>query len=189
MGGTFDPIHLGHLRAAECARDALGLELVLFVPSGIPPHRSRPASPALDRFAMVCLATAGHDGFSVSDAELTRAGPSYTVDTVRGLLRDRPGDSISVIVGSDTFPEMWTWKDPKTLFSLCSVAVVLRPGCTRRPIGARRGGPGPRVLRVPGPALPVAATTIRRRVREGRSVRYLVPDAVAEYIGKRGLYR
>ncbi len=190
LGGTFDPVHLGHLRAAESAREALALDRVLFVPSKEPPHRGRPASSALDRFAMVSLATAAHSAFVVSDLELLRDGPSFTVDTVRLLLEGGGAGSVVIIVGSDTFPEMGRWKDPEELFALCAVAVVGRPGS---PIPSPRdcGGTGrqPDVSRVEGPALPVSATTIRQRVREGHSVRYLVPDGVAQYIAKRGLYR
>jgi nicotinate-nucleotide adenylyltransferase len=187
MGGTFDPIHLGHLRAAETARDALGLDRVAFVPAGVPPHRGTPLSAALDRYAMVCLATAGHAHFVPSDFEIRREGPSFTVDTVAALLAEAPQDTITVIVGSDTFPEMPTWRDPARLFSLAEVAVVDRPGCPESalhplPAGARG------VRRVSGPGLAVSATAVRERVRRGESVRYLVPETVADYIAKRRLY-
>jgi nicotinate-nucleotide adenylyltransferase len=189
LGGTFDPIHLGHLRAAENAREALGLERVAFVPAGQPPHRARPASPALDRFAMVSLATAGHPAFVAWDVELRRDGPSYTVDTVSRVLDERPSDVVVVIVGADTYPEMATWREPERLFALCTVAVVARPGESATGSPLRAPFPGARgVESVPGPALPVSSTEIRQRVRDGRSVRYLVPDAVADYIAKRGLY-
>jgi nicotinate-nucleotide adenylyltransferase len=183
LGGTFDPIHLGHLRAAENAREALELDEVMFVPSASPPHRRAPLSSALDRFAMVALATAAHPRFVASDVELRRDGPSYTADTLGGL--ERAGDDLFLIVGSDTFGEMETWKDPERIFASCTVAVAERPGApdtTAPPRGAR-------VQRVAGPGLPVSATEVRRRVREGKSVRYLVPEAVADYIAKRGLYR
>jgi nicotinate-nucleotide adenylyltransferase len=187
MGGTFDPIHLGHLRAAESAREALGLDHVAFVPAGVPPHREAPLSAALDRYAMVCLATAGHARFVPSDFEIRREGKSFTVDTVAALLEAAPSDTITVIVGSDTFPEMPTWREPARLFSLAEVAVVDRPGeeevsVPPLPAGARG------VVRVKGPALAVSATAVRERVRRGESVRYLVPEPVAEYIAKRGLY-
>jgi nicotinate-nucleotide adenylyltransferase len=187
LGGTFDPIHLGHLRAAENAREALALDQVVFVPAGSPPHRSQPLSSSLDRFAMVALATAFHPAFVTSDVELAREGPSYTADTLAELRRSRPTDALFLIVGSDTFPEMQTWKDPERLFAMCTVAVADRPGTENAP-PARSGSSG-RVERVPGCGLPISATEVRRRVREGLSVRYLVPDAVADYIAKRGLYR
>ena len=188
FGGTFDPIHLGHLRAAENALEALGLDRVAFVPAAVPPHRTEPLSSALDRYAMTALATAGHPRFAVSDVELAREGPSYTVDTVAGLRRERPEDEVFVIVGSDTFPEMVTWKEHARLRSLCTVAVVSRPGERAVPGGAAGAG-DPGVARVEGPGLPISASEIRERVRQRRSVRYLVTDAVADYIEKRALYR
>ena len=187
MGGTFDPIHLGHLRAAENAREALSLDRVAFLPSGAPPHRTSPLSSALDRFAMVCLATAAHPQFLAWDTEVRRPGPSYTVDTVTAILEERPGDAFVMIVGSDTYPEMAGWREPERLFGLCTVAVVDRPGDAADvpppPFRAAKG-----VTRVGGPGLAISATAIRERVRCGASVRYLVPDAVSDYIAKRGLY-
>ena len=188
LGGTFDPIHLGHLRAAENAREALRLDEVLFVPSGSPPHRRAPLSSALDRFAMVALATATHGGFVPSDLELRREGPSYTADTLGALHESGPADLLFLIVGSDTFPEMETWKDPDRIFASCTVAVADRPGAAPPEVPPRRGTPA-KVERVAGPGLAVSATEVRRRVRDGLSVRYLVPDPVADYIAKRGLYR
>jgi nicotinate-nucleotide adenylyltransferase len=188
MGGTFDPIHLGHLRAAENAREALGLDLVAFLPSAVPPHRAAPLTAATDRFAMACLATAGHPQFVAWDTELKRPGPSYTVETVEALQAARPGDSFVLIVGSDTWPEMRTWREPDRLMGLCTVAVVERPGepfpsPLAAPLPSARG-----VVRVDGPSLPIAATVIRERAQRGESIRYLVPDLVADYIAKRGLY-
>ncbi len=187
LGGTFDPIHLGHLRAAETAREGLELELVAFVPAGMPPHRSGRLASALDRFAMVCLASVGHPHFVVWDTEVKRPGPSYTVDTLAALRAERPDDQLVLVVGSDTWPEMTGWREPERLFALAEVAVVDRPGQPARalasPFPSARG-----VARVQGPGLAVSATSVRERVRRGESVRYLVPDAVAEYIAKKGLY-
>ena len=190
FGGTFDPIHLGHLRAAENALEYLELDRVAFIPAGTPPHRAEPSSSPLDRFAMTALATAGHPRFAASDVELRRDGPSYTVDTVAGLRKESPEAEVFVIVGSDTFPEMATWKEHERLMALCTVAVVARPG-EERAVGDRpaAGGPAPRVARVEGPGLDISASAIRGRVRERKSIRYLVPDAVADYIAKRALYR
>jgi nicotinate-nucleotide adenylyltransferase len=187
LGGTFDPIHLGHLRAAETAREGLDLELVAFVAAGVPPHRSGRLASALDRFAMVCLATASHPHFVVWDTEVKRPGPSYTVDTLATLRAERPVDELVLVVGSDTWPEMTGWREPERLFELAEVAVVDRPGQLARdlapPFPSARG-----TARVEGPGLDVSATSIRERVRRGESVRYLVPDAVAEYVAKKGLY-
>lgn len=182
MGGTFDPIHLGHLCAAEAAREALALDRVLFVPSHVPPHRG-PVTASLDRYAMVCLATAGCSGFIPSDLELQREGPSYTVDTLKALSLAQPADAFVLIVGSDTYPEMAAWRNPEGIFSRCSVAVVERTGSQDAGAPVRPG-----VLRVPGPGLDVSATAIRQRLRDGKSVRFLVPENVRDYITKRGLY-
>ena len=186
MGGTFDPIHLGHLRAAENAREALGLDRVLFVPAARPPHRPGPIASALDRFAMTALATSDHRPFEASDVELLRSGPSYTIDTIDDFLAKQSG-SLCLIVGSDTFVEMTGWKDAARIFASCQVAVVPRPGesgsASVPPFAEAQG-----VSLVPGPTLDISATAVRARVREGRSVRYLVPAGVAEYLAKRGLY-
>jgi nicotinate-nucleotide adenylyltransferase len=182
LGGTFDPIHLGHLRAAETAREGLGLERVAFVPAGVPPHRGAPQASAIDRYAMAALATACQPAFVVSDMELCREGPSYTVDTLRAWRRARPEDELVLLLGSDAYAEMSGWREVDALRALCEVAVLARPGEAREP-----GGTG--ALRLAGPALDVSSSEIRSRVAQGRSVRYLVPEAVADYITKRGLYR
>jgi nicotinate-nucleotide adenylyltransferase len=186
-GGTFDPIHLGHLRAAETAREGLGLDLVAFLPAAVPPHRHAPPRDAADRLEMARLATASHPRFEAWDAELRRPGPSYTVETVAALLSERPSDSFVLVVGADTWPEMTSWREPQRLLSLVEVAVVDRPGYDGPAPGAPF--PGARgVTHVEGPSLPISATTIRELARQGRSVRYLVPDAVADYILERRLY-
>jgi nicotinate-nucleotide adenylyltransferase len=187
MGGSFDPIHLGHLRAAETAREELGLELLAFVPAGVPPHRAACLAPAIDRFAMSCLAMAGHPHFVTWDIELRRAGPSYTVDTLATLRAELPKDDLVLVVGSDTWPEMTAWREPERLFSLVAVAVVGRPGQpVRDPKPPFPGGRG--VVCIEGPTLAISATSVRERVRRGASVRYLVPDPVADYVAKRRLY-
>jgi nicotinate-nucleotide adenylyltransferase len=189
MGGTFDPIHLGHLRAAENAREGLGLDEVRFLPAQIPPHRAAPASSARDRYAMVALATALHPRFLPDDLELRREGPSYTADTIARVRDERPDDEVVLIVGSNTYPELSTWKDHDRLLRMCTVAVAARPD-DGRPDRDVEGAPSPEgVRRVPGPGLAVSATEVRRRVKEGLSIRYLVPETVADYIAKRGLYR
>jgi nicotinate-nucleotide adenylyltransferase len=182
MGGTFDPIHLGHLRAAETAREVLQLDQVLFVPAGQPPHRDAPQASPQHRFAMVGLAAAEHSRFVASDVELRREGPSYTVDTLGALRTSCPADELVLIVGSDTFPEMSGWRDAERVFALSEVAVVTRPG-------AGTPAPAARVKSVSGPSLEVSASAIRELLRQGKSVRYLVPATVADYIEQRGLYR
>jgi nicotinate-nucleotide adenylyltransferase len=187
FGGTFDPVHLGHLRAAESAREALGLDLVAFLPSAVPPHRATSSS-AADRLAMTRLATTPNPRFESWDAELRREGPSYTVDTVAALAGERPEDCFLLLVGADTWPEMPSWREPERLFSLVEVAVAERPGAPPlelvAPFASARG-----VRRIDGPGLAISATAVRERVRRGQSVRYLVPDAVGDYIAERGLYR
>jgi nicotinate-nucleotide adenylyltransferase len=183
FGGTFDPIHLGHLRAAETAREAAGLDQVVFVPAARSPYKGDPVSPALDRYAMVALATAAHDAFVPVDLELMREPPSYTVDTVRALRAARPEDVLFLIVGSDSVGELPTWRESAHILAECTVLAVARAGEAAPPPSALD------VMWVEGPALPVSATDVRRRVRDGRSIRFLVPDPVADYIAKRGLYR
>ncbi|MGE0452913.1 MAG: nicotinate-nucleotide adenylyltransferase [Vicinamibacteria bacterium] len=183
LGGTFDPVHLGHLRAAESAREALELDRVLLMPAGAPPHKPSPQASRFDRFAMAALAAAGYPAIVASSLELEREGPSYTVDTVRALRG--PETRAFLIVGSDTWPEMAAWREAKALLEEIGLAVVGRPG------EAAPAGPdcalGVRLIEEPG--LPISASDLRRRAAQGRSLRGLVPDAVADYIQKRGLYR
>lgn len=191
LGGTFDPIHLGHLRAGESACETLDLGEVIFVPSSQPPHRSDPSASALDRYAMVCLATAENPRFVVSSLELDRDGPSYTMETVVAIRASRPGDTLVLIVGSDAFPEMVRWKQAAELFASCEVAVVDRPGAPN-PAGAPAPPPFAEVRglrRVEGTLLPISASHVRQLAREGKSIRYLVPGPVASFVAKRGLYR
>jgi nicotinate-nucleotide adenylyltransferase len=185
MGGTFDPIHLGHLRAAESAREALGLASVLFVPSHTPPHRRAPGCAPHHRHAMAALATCGHPGFVVSDLEIRRAGPSYTVDTLGELHQQRPGHELVLIVGSDNLAEIPQWKQPERLRELCRFAVVTRPGVARATVPEALAGS---VECIDGPTLEVSSSAVRARLRERKSVRFLVPDGVADYIEKLGLY-
>jgi nicotinate-nucleotide adenylyltransferase len=187
LGGTFDPIHLGHLRAAENARESLALDRVYFVPAHTPPHRGGPGASPLDRYAMVALAVAGHPAFVASAAEIERRGPTYTVDTIHFFREAHRDCELYLIVGADTFPEMATWREAERLFAACKVAVVPRPGPERpAPVAPFPGALG--VAEVAGEGLPLSATLIRQRLLARASVRYLVPDAVADYIEKRGLY-
>jgi len=197
LGGTFAPVDVGHLMIAEDVRETLGLERVLFLPAGIPPHKpDRPITPAPHRVAMIELAIAGNPAFELSRLEVDRAGPSYAVDTLELLASDvraRGGEpDLTFIVSAEAFVELPTWRDPARLLSLCRMAVVPRAG---------RGSPGAawldahipgsqeRVIFLDGPNLDLSATRIRRRVAAGRSIRYLVPDAVIAYIADHALYR
>lgn len=192
FGGSFNPIHYGHLLLADEVLEALGLDRILFVPAAVPPHKS-PAylAPAEDRFAMVRLATAGHPRFEVSDLELRRAGPSYTVDTLEAL--GIPPADLFLIVGSETFLDFLTWRAPRRIAELARLVVVPRVGSAFDPDGAaaqkvvREIGQEPLIVRAA--SLPISASDLRRRVRAGRSVAYRLPDAVIAHIRARGLYR
>ncbi len=192
MGGTFDPPHYGHLAAAEEVRYRLGLDLVVWVPAGTPPHKAASeVSPARDRLAMLEAAVAGNPCFRISRVELLREGPSYTVDTLRELGRQYSECRLVFIVGSDEFAALHTWHRPERLTEHAELAVMVRSGVevdfdlTERAVPSIVG----RYVRVPVPDLPMSSSDLRQRVREGLPIRYLVPDAVREYIEAHGLYR
>jgi nicotinate-nucleotide adenylyltransferase len=211
LGGTFNPIHLGHLVLAEAFRERLALDRVLFVPVGVPPHKPPEGlvSP-LHRYAMVSLAVAGHPGFVACPVEVERTGPSYSVHTVETLAGDWPGARLFFLMGSDTFLDLPTWRTPERLGAFATLAVGYRAGsafdpegATARGVLARLGRPGWR--RVPPVAaetlapgecalvetrsVDVSAREIRERLGAGESARYQVPLAVAEYIAAHHLYR
>jgi len=197
MGGTFDPIHVGHLAVAEEARDALGLERIVFIPAGQPPHKTASeVSPAADRLAMVELAIAGNSSFELSRLEIDRPGPSFTVDTVAALIErgaaDRRTPDLTLILSAETFADLPTWHEPGRLLATVRVAVVPREGYPAPDPGwLARNLPGQedRVDFLEGPRLGLSSTALRERVARGRSIRYLVPDAVAAYIAEHRLYR
>ena len=191
FGGTFDPPHLGHLALAECAREQLRLDRVLFVPAGTPPHkRGRQLSSARSRVAMTRLAVRGQAAFAVSTLEVRRRGPSLTLDTLRHLHAGFPGARIYLLMGADSLDDFRFWHEPRAIAALATLAVARRPraGGTRRRTrsGARRGA---RVVQLDNPVLELSSSDIRARARAGRSVRYLVPDAVAAYLARHRLYR
>ncbi len=199
MGGSFDPIHLGHLAAAEEAREALGLERVLFVPAGVPPHKpGGTVASVADRVAMVEVAIAGNPAFELSRLEVDRPGPSFTADTVDALATDarRLGRApdLTVILSAETFRDLPTWHEPARLLRSARIAVVPRAGypATDPEWIAGLSGEVPdledRVDILDGPSLDVSSTEIRARVAAGRSIRYLVPAAVADHIARSGLY-
>ena len=186
FGGTFDPPHFGHLALAEWARVELGLDLVWFVPAGLPPHkRPTAASPARDRLAMTRLATRGNAAFRVSALECRRPGPSYTVDTVRALARSHPGARLHLLMGADTWATFGSWREPGAIARAAAIVVALRPGATRVP---RPRAAGRRVTWLANPGLNVSSSGLRARAARGRSLRYRVPDAVARYIARHRLY-
>lgn len=196
MGGTFDPIHLGHLAVAEEAREALGLATILFVPAGIPPHKLEGAvASAEDRVMMVRLAIAGNPAFELSRVDVDRPGPSYSTDTI-ALLRDtRVADGlepdVTLIMSTETLAGLPSWHEPERLLGQCRVAVVPREGHVA-PSGAwlTEHFPGleDRFDLLSGPRLSISSTAIRNRVAVGRSIRYLVSEAVDRHIVDHHLY-
>jgi nicotinate-nucleotide adenylyltransferase len=209
FGGTFDPIHWGHLRSGEEVSEAFGLDRVIFIPASIPPHkRGQTATPARDRLAMVRLAVARNPRFKVSTVEMRRPGISYSIDTVRHFVqRKRSGDSLFFIIGLDAFREIGSWKDFADLFPLCDFIVTSRPGSKDsdplRGTGVAvkklfcydfkernyRHWSGRRVFFVKLTDIAISASEIRGLVKENKSIRYLVPLQVENYIKAHGLYR
>jgi nicotinate-nucleotide adenylyltransferase len=191
VGGSFNPIHRGHLAIARSARETLGLDRVVLVPSARPPHkRDSTLAPAEDRLAMARLASKDEPGFEVSAIELERTGPSYTIDTVRSFLAASPGAEVHFVIGADSVPELRTWKDARALLGLAKFAVAVRPGYDlTRDLRDLEREFGVRLTMIPTEPDPLSATEIRDRVREGKSIDGLVPAAVRDYIVARNLYR
>ncbi len=171
---------------AQDATDALRLNRIIFVPSAVPPHKSElEMASAVQRLAMVRLAVAQSSVFSVSDVEYDRSGPSFSVDTISGLSERYSRGELYFLIGEDNLKDIWSWKDPERLFELCSVVVIGRAGSE----GAANSGalPGP-VIRLDIHRIDLSSSEIRSRLREGRSIRYLVPPAVERYIYDNHLY-
>jgi len=184
FGGTFDPIHRGHVEVAETVRDALGLDRMLVVVANEPwQKQDRPVSPAEDRYAMVTAALADRPGLEASRLELDRGGPSYTVDTVHRLLDDEPGANIVVVVGADVVASLDTWHEHEVLRELVTLAVVDRPGVTVADPPA-----GWRFTHVAVTPVDVSSTDLRARLEAGDPVEDAVPDAVIRCLSERGLY-
>lgn len=188
MGGTFDPIHHGHLVAAEEARCALGLERVVFIPAGRPwqKHHAH-VSPPERRYEMALLATADNPSFEVSRAEIDRDGPTYTIETLRGMRETFPDAEMYFITGADAISQILTWRHPREALSLAMFVAVSRPGHDLDALKALGVGDQVTVLEIP--ALAISSTDIRQRVAEDRPIRYLVPEAVRRYIADQHLYR
>lgn len=196
FGGTFDPIHVAHLAVAEAARDVLGLERVLFIPAGEPPHKlDRVISPADDRLAMLELAIADNPAFAASRMEIERPGPSYTIDTLVALAAEasaagRP-PRLALIISVEAFRELPTWHQPDRVLELATLVVAPRDGYPEAEAGfLERHFPGSaaRAVFLDGPRMRLSASELRDWARTGRSLRYLVPDAVCRYIGDHALY-
>ena len=194
LGGTFNPPHIGHLVMAQEARDQLGLDRVVLMPAGVPPHKA--LAPGADpgaaaRLELCRLAAAGEDGLAVCDLELHRPGPSFTVDTLRVLHERDPEHDLTFVVGGDMAETLPSWREPETVLGLARLAVAERSGVRREALMERltplQGSE--RIAFFDMPRLDISSSDIRRRVAEGRPIRHLVPDAVAAAIAARGYYR
>ena len=193
LGGTFNPPHVGHLVCAQEARDQLGLDVVRLLVAAVPPHKAVPDDPGPEvRLELCRAAVEGDPGLEVSDVELRREGPSYTVDTLRELHADAPGDDLTFIVGGDMAFSLPAWRSPAEILTLCTLAVAEREGVRRADITARLDealpGSSDHIRFFDMPRIDLSSSMIRRRVAEGRPVRHLVPDAVASLIARKGLY-
>ena len=208
FGGTFDPIHWGHLRSAEEVSETFGLDRVYFIPASIPPHkRGQTTTPAEDRLQMVRRGVSGNSRFSVSTVEISRVGVSYSIDTIRAFnAKKRKDDSLYFIIGLDAFREISTWKDFANIFPLCHFIVTSRPGSKESdPLKGTgiavkklfcydfkrknyRHRSGTQILFIELTDIAISASEIRTLVKQGKSIRYLVPSAVERYIKRRGLY-
>jgi nicotinate-nucleotide adenylyltransferase len=190
MGGTFDPIHNGHLVAASEVQSLFGLDEVVFVPTGVPWQKTEvDVAPAEDRYLMTVIATASNPLFSVSRVDIDRDGPTYTIDTLRDLhdQHGKQGEDVEMffITGADALAQILSWKDVRELFALAHFVGVTRPGYTLSDAHL----PEAAVSLVEVPAMAISSTSCRERVAGGRPVWYLVPDGVVQYIEKRSLYR
>jgi nicotinate-nucleotide adenylyltransferase len=191
LGGAFNPPHIGHLICAQEALVQLELDRVVFVPVGTAPHRELRPDPGADvRAELTELAIQGDDRFSVSRVELDREGPSYTVDTLRGLREESPGDELFLILGGDQAAALGRWHEPEEVLSLATLAVVERASWSRNAIGIKLGGlRGHRDVRyLEMPAIQISSSLIRRRAAADLPIRYLVPDRVGDAIAARRLY-
>ena len=190
LGGTFDPVHNGHLAIAQLVRRELDLTEVLLVPAPRPWMKDgKVDARAQDRLAMIDLAIAGHPGLRSSRVDIDRPGPTYSIDTIRDLKRQLGSDAdIHFIVGADTLKEMVDWRDDDRIFEECTVVAVARPGHPH-PEQLPAEHPGRSALFVGGPLVDVSASDVRRRVRRGEPIGEMVPSEVALFIRERGLYR
>ena len=195
LGGTFDPIHYGHLITAENALDGAGLDQILLVPTGCSYFKEdQKVTSAELRYEMACLAAQTNPAFQVSDIETRRPGNSYTAETLQELHRLRPEDELFYIVGADTLVLMSLWKDPQVIFDSCTVLVEAREDQVkaaglRSEIERLQERFKARIQLLPARNIEISSTEIRTRIQEGRSVRYLIPESVSEFIRSHGLYR
>lgn len=186
MGGSFDPVHLGHLVTAEQARAELGLDEVVFIPAGVQPQKTEHVTPAELRYLMTVLATAANPAFSVNRMEIDREGPTYTVDTLRSLRHRRPQDQLYFITGADAILNILTWKDAEEALDMAEFVAATRPGYDLGKLESE--GLRERVTVLDVPALAISSSDVRDRFRTGRPVRYLIPLEVEQFARKYRLY-
>ncbi len=199
-GGSFDPVHIGHMILAESAREQAGLDRVVFMPAAAPPHKpDRILADGGHRLEMLRLATSGHDAFAVSSLELDRGGTSYTLDTLTALAADHPDDSLALLLGPDAIAGFATWKEPAAIAAVAELIAVERESLDDLPAAVRSGGleavlgeaavAGLLSRRVSMPAIGIRATDLRAAIATATSIRYRTPRAVERYIATHGLYR
>lgn len=192
FGGTFDPIHMGHLIVAETIMDEFHLDKVVFIPAAVPPHKlDRQISPAKHRYMMTMLATCSNPRFQVSDMEMHRQGPSYSRDTLAQLLEEHGSDTeFYFIVGADSVENLHTWNRIDELLTMCHFIGASRPGCMpdMEKIAQRFGPLAEKIHCLETPELEISSTEIRHRVGQKRTIRYIVPETVEQYIYKEKLY-
>lgn len=195
FGGTFDPIHYGHLILAEQCREQVPLDRVWFLPAGDPPHkRGHELTPARQRMEMIEMAIAGHEAFELSTLEVDRGGTSYTVDTLEQLRKKDPARELFFLIGSDSLADLPLWREPRRIAELATLVVVMRPGSPLPdwgelvPLLGEEQVAGLQEHVVAMPLIDISSTDLRRRVSEGRSIRYLLPRAVECYTKEQGLY-
>ena len=192
FGGTYDPIHLGHLIVAETIMDEFSLDRVVFIPAAVPPHKlGKEISASHHRYMMTMLAICSNPRFEVSDMEMRRSGPSYSRDTLAELIREHGEDTdFYFIVGADSVASLHTWNRVEELLSMCHFVGASRPGCLpdMAVIRQRFGSLASKIHCLETPELEISSTDIRERVRQGKTVRYIVPEAVEQYIYKERLY-
>jgi nicotinate-nucleotide adenylyltransferase len=190
-GGTFDPIHLGHLILAEQCREACALDRVWLIVAGSPPHKPGGRTPVGHRLEMVRVAIAGHPAFAASDIEAKRPGPHYSVETLEAIRRDHPDDELFFLIGADSLADLPTWREPERIARLATIVVVNRPGIEEAdPERLPDFGPGSHpFIWVSIPSVGIASSDLRRRLAEGRSIRYMVPRGVEAYVEAHELYR
>jgi nicotinate-nucleotide adenylyltransferase len=188
FGGTFDPIHLGHLILAECCREQCALDRVWFVPAGSPPHKPIGRTAVEHRLEMLRIAVAGHSAFEVSEIEALGTGPSYSFETLEQIHNARPGDELFFLIGADSLVDLPSWRRPERIFELATLVVVNRPG-VGAPAVFPLGSEERTIVQVVIPQIGIASHDVRRRIAEGRTIRYQVPRGVETYIHANGLYR